>query len=180
MSIRGYRGVTPQIAATAYIDPSAQVIGDVIIGERSSVWPNTTVRGDVNYVRIGDETNVQDNCCLHVQRDEFPLILGNRVSIAHSVTLHGCVIEDECLIAIGAIVLNGARIGTGSIVAAGALVTEGMQVPPGSVVMGMPGKVRRECGAEDRARIKKHADSYIMYRQNYLDQKRLDEGNPNQ
>ena len=87
MSIRGYRGKTPQIAATAYIDPSAQVIGDVVIGERSSVWPNTTVRGDVNYIRIGDETNVQDNCCLHVQRDEFPLILGNRVSIAHSVTL---------------------------------------------------------------------------------------------
>ena len=89
MSIRGYRGVTPKIAATAYIDPSAQVIGDVVIGERSSVWPNSTVRGDVHSIRIGDETNVQDNCCLHVQRDEFPLILGSRVSVAHSVTLHG-------------------------------------------------------------------------------------------
>ena len=170
MSIRGYRGVTPKIAATAYIDPSAQVIGDVVIGERSSVWPNSTVRGDVHSIRIGDETNVQDNCCLHVQRDEFPLILGNRVSVAHSVTLHGCVIEDECLIGIGAIVLNGARVGTGSIVAAGALVTEGMQVPPGSVVMGMPGKVRREATVEDRARIQRHADSYIMYRQIYLDE----------
>jgi carbonic anhydrase/acetyltransferase-like protein (isoleucine patch superfamily) len=170
MSIRGYRGVTPKIAATAYIDPSAQVIGDVVIGERSSVWPNTTVRGDVNHIRIGDETNVQDNCCLHVQRDEWPLILGNRVSIAHSVTLHGCVIEDECLIGIGAIVLNGARVGTGSIVAAGALVTEGMQVPPGSVVMGAPGKVKRTATEADRARIRKHADSYIMYRQNYLDE----------
>jgi len=169
MSIRGYRGITPKIAATAYIDPSAQVIGDVVVGERSSVWPNTTVRGDVNYIRIGDETNVQDNCCLHVQRDEFPLILGNRVSIAHSVTLHGCVIEDECLIGMGAIVLNGARVGTGSIVAAGALVTEGMSVPPGSVVMGMPGKVRRAATDDDRKRIQKHADSYIMYRQIYLD-----------
>src|SRR5437867_2294617 len=106
MSIRGYRGVMPKIAATAYIDPSAQVIGDVVVGERSSIWPNTTVRGDVHFIRIGDESNVQDNCCLHVQRDEFPLpirsaagrslatdgirlILGNRVSIAHSVTLHG-------------------------------------------------------------------------------------------
>ena len=170
MSIRGYRGIMPKVAATAYIDPSAQVIGDVVVGERSSIWPNTTVRGDVHYIRIGDETNVQDNCCLHVQRDEFPLILGNRVSIAHSVTLHGCVIEDEVLIGMGAIVMNGARIGTGSIVAAGALVTEGTQVPPGSVVMGMPGKVRREATEQDRLRIKKHADSYIMYRQIYLDE----------
>jgi gamma-carbonic anhydrase len=169
MSIRGYRGVTPKIAATAYIDPSAQVIGDVVIGERSSVWPNATVRGDVNYIRIGEESNVQDNCCLHVQRDEFPLIVGNRVSIAHSVTLHGCVIEDECLIGIGAIVLNGARVGTGSIVAAGALVTEGMQAPAGSVIMGTPGKVRRQAGEQDRMRIRKHAESYIVYRQIYLD-----------
>jgi carbonic anhydrase/acetyltransferase-like protein (isoleucine patch superfamily) len=176
MSIRGYRGIKPQIAATAYIDPSAQVIGDVVVGERSSIWPNTTVRGDVHYIRIGDESNVQDNCCLHVQRDEFPLILGNRVSIAHSVTLHGCVIEDEVLIGMGAIVMNGARIGTGSIVAAGALVTEGMQVPPGSVVMGMPGKVRRQATEQDSARIKKHADSYIMYRQIYLDDKEASAG----
>jgi len=170
MSIRGYRGVTPKIAATAYIDPSAQVIGDVVIGERSSVWPNTTVRGDVNYIRIGDETNVQDNCCLHVQRGEWPLILGARVSVAHSVTLHGCVIEDECLIGMGAIVLNGARVGNGSIVAAGGLVTEGMQIPAGSVVMGAPGKVKRAATDADRERIRKHADSYILYRQNYLDE----------
>src|SRR5262249_59018613 len=138
MSIRGYRGVKPKIAATAYIDPSAQVIGDVVVGERSSVWPNTTVRGDVHYIRIGDETNVQDNCCLHVQRDEFPLILGNRVSVAHSVTLHGCVIEDEVLIGMGAIVMNGARIGTGSIVAAGALGPPGKQGPPRRGPVGAP------------------------------------------
>ncbi len=175
MSIRGYRGISPKIAATAYIDPSAQVIGDVVVGERSSIWPNTTVRGDVHYIRIGEETNVQDNCCLHVQRDEFPLIVGNRVSVAHSVTLHGCIIEDECLIGMGAIVMNGATIGTGSIVAAGALVTEGMQVPAGSVVMGMPAKVRREATDQDRARIAKHADNYIMYRQIYLDDEAAEE-----
>src|SRR5260370_6680726 len=143
MSIRGYRGIMPKVAATAYIDPSAQVFGDVVVGERSSVWPNTTVRGDVHYIRIGDETNVQDNCCLHVQRDEFPLIVGNRVSIAHSVTLHGCIVEDEVLIGMGAIVMNGARIGTGSIVAAGALVFAGMPVPAGNVVMGVPRKCVR-------------------------------------
>ncbi|MGH9720453.1 MAG: gamma carbonic anhydrase family protein, partial [Bryobacteraceae bacterium] len=131
---------------------------------------NTTVRGDVNYIRIGDESNVQDNCCLHVQRDEWPLIIGNRVSVAHSVTLHGCVVEDECLIGIGSIVLNGARVGRGSIIAAGALVTEGMQVPPGSVVMGAPGKVKRSATDGDRERIRKHADSYIRYREIYLEE----------
>src|ERR1700690_3165074 len=141
--IRAYRGTLPRIAASAYIDPSAQIIGDVVIGERASVWPNVTVRGDVNYIRIGDETNVQDNSCLHVEHDTHPLILGNRVTVGHSVTLHGCVIEDECLIGIGAVVLNGARIRGGSIVAAGALVPEGMEVPPGSLVMGVPAKIRR-------------------------------------
>jgi len=161
MSIRGYRGKTPQIAATAYIDPSAQVIGDVVIGERSSVWPNTTVRGDVNYIRIGDETNVQDNCCLHVQRDEFPLILGNRVSIAHSVTLHGCVIEDECLIGMGAIVLNGAKIGANSLVGAGALITEGKEFQDNSVILGSPAKAVRETDDKVRAMIARAAEVYV-------------------
>ncbi|MBI3470078.1 MAG: gamma carbonic anhydrase family protein [Candidatus Solibacter usitatus] len=165
--IRSYRGISPRIAESSYIDPSAQIIGDVVIGERSSVWPNSTIRGDVHFIRIGDETNVQDNCCLHVQRDEFALLIGNRVSVAHSVTLHGCVIEDECLIGIGAIVLNGARVGSGSIIAAGALVPEGMQVPSGSVLMGVPGKVRRAATGDDRRRIRKHADSYIQYREIY-------------
>jgi len=168
--LRAYRGVVPIVAASAYIDPSAQVIGDVMVGEASSIWPNTTVRGDVNYIRIGNETNVQDNCCLHVQRDEYPLILGNRVTVGHSVTLHGCTIDDECLIGIGAIVLNGARIGTGSIIAAGALVPERMQVPPGSVVMGVPGKLRRSATGEDRARIQRHAENYVSYRQTYREE----------
>jgi carbonic anhydrase/acetyltransferase-like protein (isoleucine patch superfamily) len=167
--LRTYCAISPTVPSSCYIDPSAQIIGDVVLGERSSVWPNTTIRGDVNYIRIGDESNVQDNCCLHVQRDQFPLILGNRVSVAHSVTLHGCVIEDDCLIGIGAIVLNGARIGAGSIIAAGALVVEGMTVAPGSVVMGVPGKVVRSANEKDRARIDNHAQSYIRYRQIYLD-----------
>ena len=168
MSIRGYRGVTPKIAATAYIDPSAQVIGDVVLGERSSIWPNTTVRGDVHYIRIGDETNVQDNCCLHVQRDEFPLILGNRVSIAHSVTLHGCVIEDRCLIGMGSIVLNGARIGAGSIIAAGTLIPEKTIVEPGSLWMGSPGKFRRKLAPEDDEMILRYARNYLGYKDEYL------------
>jgi carbonic anhydrase/acetyltransferase-like protein (isoleucine patch superfamily) len=168
--IRSYRGKTPQIAASAYLDPSAQIIGDVVIGERSSVWCNTTVRGDVHYIRIGDETNIQDNSCLHVMTGQYPLILGNRVTVGHSVTLHGCVIEDDCLIGIGAILLNGVVIGAGSIVAAGALVTERTQIPPGSVVMGAPAKVRREATAADTEMIRRHAANYVGYRQIYKEE----------
>jgi carbonic anhydrase/acetyltransferase-like protein (isoleucine patch superfamily) len=168
--IRAYRGVLPRIAVSAYVDPSAQVIGDVVIGERSSVWPNVTIRGDVNYIRIGDESNVQDNSCLHVEHDTHPLILGNRVTVGHSVTLHGCEIEDECLIGIGAVVLNGARIRGGSIVAAGALVPEGMEVPPGSLVMGVPAKVRRPLNDAERDRVRDGASNYIRYLQAYKEE----------
>ena len=126
----------PRIADSAYIDSSAQVIGDVVIGDRSSVWLNVAIRGDVNYIRIGDETSIQDNCVLHVDHQVYPCIVGNRVTVGHSVVLHGCVIEDEALIGIGAILLNGARIGRGAIVAAGALVPERMEVPPATLVMG--------------------------------------------
>ncbi len=169
--IRAYRGIVPRIAVSAYIDASAQVIGDVEIGERSSVWPNTTIRGDVNYIRIGEDSNVQDNSCLHVELDKHPLVMGNRVTVGHSVTLHGCAIEDDCLIAIGAVVLNGSRIRSGSIVAAGALVPEGMEVPPNSVVMGVPARVRREVSGQEAERIRRSASNYVRYRQIYKDDK---------
>ncbi|MBI3694029.1 MAG: gamma carbonic anhydrase family protein [Acidobacteria bacterium] len=165
--IRSYRGTEPQIAASAYIDPSAQVIGDVVIGERSSVWCNTTVRGDVHYIRIGEESNVQDNCCLHVMNGVYPCIVGDRVTVGHSVTLHGCVVEDDCLIGIGAILLNGVRVGKGSIVAAGALVTERTEIPPGSVVMGRPANVKRAVTEADRELIRRHAANYVQYRRAY-------------
>ncbi len=168
--IRAYRGVVPRIAVSAYIDPSAVVIGDVVVGERSSVWPNVTIRGDVHYIRIGDESNVQDNSCLHVELNQHPLVLGNRVTVGHSVTLHGCEVEDECLIGIGAMVLNGARVGTGSIVAAGALVPEGMQVPPNSVVMGVPARVKREVTGAERDRIHRSASNYVRYREIYKEE----------
>src|SRR5690349_814002 len=141
--IRSYRGVVPKIAASAYIDPSAQVIGDVTVGERASIWPNVTARGDVNSIRIGDETNIQDNSVLHCDAGLFPLNIGNRVTVGHMAMLHGCTIEDECLIGIGAVVLNGAKIGHGSVIAAGAVVPEGSEVPAESMVMGIPAKVKR-------------------------------------
>jgi gamma-carbonic anhydrase len=159
--IRPYRGVAPRIAPSSYIDESAVVIGDVVIGERSSVWPNVTIRGDVNHIRIGDETSVQDNSVLHVDHVTYPCIVGNRVTVGHSVVLHGCVVEDEALIGIGAIVLNGAKIGRGAVVAAGALVPEGMDVPPGTVVMGTPAKVKRNVSEQEKARFEKNTDNYV-------------------
>lgn len=158
--IRTYRGIAPQIAGSAYIDPSAQVIGDVVIGERSSIWPCATIRGDVGRITIGEDTNIQDSSVLHMD-DGFPLVVGNRVTVGHSVTLHGCVVEDDCLIGIGSVVLNGARIGAGSVIAACALVPEGMQVPPGSLVMGVPGKIRREVSEVERHRMNTGAAHYV-------------------
>ncbi len=161
--IRSYRGRTPQIAASAYIDPAAVVIGDVTIGEHSSVWPCAVIRGDVNWVRIGARTNVQDGAVLHVMKDEYPLVLGDSVTIGHGAVLHGCTVESRVLVGIGAIVLNNARIGTGSIIAAGTLVPEGTVVPPGSLFMGHPGKFRRALTPEDQASIDGYAARYVEY-----------------
>jgi carbonic anhydrase/acetyltransferase-like protein (isoleucine patch superfamily) len=168
--IRPYKGLLPRVAQSAYIDLSAQVIGDVEIGERSSVWCNTTIRGDVNRVSIGAETNVQDGAVLHGELDLYPVVLGDRVTIGHMATIHGCVIEDDCLIGIGAIVLNGARVGHGSVVAAGALVPEGMEIPPDSMVMGVPAKVRRSITEEERARFRENGERYVRYRAEYRDE----------
>jgi carbonic anhydrase/acetyltransferase-like protein (isoleucine patch superfamily) len=168
--IRPYRGVMPRIAASAYIDSSAQIIGDVIIGERSSVWPNVSIRGDVNYVRVGDETSIQDNCVLHVDHEVYPCLVGNRVTVGHSVVLHGCQVEEDALIGIGAIVLNGAKIGAGAVVAAGALVPEGMEVPPETLVMGAPAKVRRSVTAEEKERFRKNCDNYVKITAIYKDE----------
>jgi carbonic anhydrase/acetyltransferase-like protein (isoleucine patch superfamily) len=160
--IRSLRGKTPRVASSAYVDVSAQVVGDVTIGERSSIWLNVSVRGDVNSIYIGDETSIQDNTVLHVDHgDEFKLVIGNRVTVGHRVVLHGCHVGDDSLIGIGAIVLNGANIGAGAIVAAGALVPEGMVVPPGGVVMGVPGKIRREVTEEERERFRTNVANYL-------------------
>ena len=165
--IRSYKGRKPQIAASAYVDPAAVVIGDVTIGEHASVWPCVVIRGDVHFIRIGARTNVQDGSVLHVMRDEWPLILGDNVTIGHGVVLHGCTIESRCLIGMGSIILNGAKIGAGSIVAAGTLVPEGTDVPPGSLFMGHPGKFRRALTAEDQASIDNYAARYVEYKETY-------------
>ena len=168
--IRAYKGIVPRVDATAYVDPSAQVIGDVTMGPRSSVWCGTVLRGDVNRVVLGAESNIQDNSVLHGELDLYPVIVGDRVTVGHMAVLHGCVVEDDCLIGIGAIVLNGAHVGRGSIVAAGSLVPEGMEIPPESLVMGTPAKVRRGITDEEKARFRENAQRYIRYRQEYRDE----------
>jgi len=164
--IRAYKGIRPSLGPRAWVDPSAQVIGDVALGEDASVWMTSVVRGDVNRIRIGPRTNVQDACVLHVTA-EHPTTLAEDVTVGHSVTLHGCTIERLCLIGIGAIVLNGAVVGEESIVAAGALVPEGMTVPPRSVVMGSPAKVRRAVTEEERAGLRRYAENYVRYKDEY-------------
>lgn len=168
--IRPFRGVMPTIASSAYIDPSAQVIGDVVIGERTSVWPNVAIRGDVNYIRIGEETSIQDNTVVHVDRKVYPCIVGNRVTIGHSVVIHGCEVHDDALIGIGAIVLNGAVIGSGAIVAAGALVPEGMHVPENTLVMGTPAKVKRAVTPEERERFEGNCQNYVRLAATYKEE----------
>jgi gamma-carbonic anhydrase len=168
--LRSYRGRVPQIAPSAYIDPAAVVIGDVVIGEDSSVWPCTVIRGDVHYIRIGARTNIQDGSVLHVMRDEYPLVVGDDVTIGHSVTLHGCTVESRCLIGMGAILLNGVKIGAGSIVAAGSLLTERTIIPPGSLVVGHPGKVKRALTPIDQVSIDQYAKRYVEYKETYRSQ----------
>ncbi len=170
--IRPYRGQMPRIAQSCYIDTSAQIIGDVVIGERSSVWLNVSIRGDVNYIRIGDETSIQDNTVLHVDHDLYPLLIGSRVTVGHRVVLHGCEVGDGALIGIGAVVLNGAKIGAGAVVAAGALVPERMEVPPNMLVMGTPAKVRREVTADEQVRFRKNCNNYVRITAIYKEEQR--------
>jgi carbonic anhydrase/acetyltransferase-like protein (isoleucine patch superfamily) len=166
--IRTYQGHTPVIPESCYIDISAQVIGDVTLGERSSVWMNAVVRGDVHSIRIGHGSNIQDCAVLHGMRYKYPVIVGDAVTIGHHATVHGCVVEDTCLIGIGAMVLNNARIGEGSIIAAGALVPEGTVIPPRTLWAGVPAKQRRALSDEDRAAILMYAGNYLDYTATYL------------
>ena len=166
--IRSYKGITPTIPASCYVDESAQVIGDVVLGENASIWMNAVVRGDVHSIRIGANTNIQDCSVLHGMLNKWPVILGDWVTVGHSVVLHGCVVEDRCLIGMGVIVLNGAKIGAGSILAAGTLIPEGMVVEPGSLMMGVPGKLRKKLGEEDQETILRYGRNYLGYKDQYL------------
>ena len=156
-----FNGVIPQYNESNFIAPSADVIGDVVLGEFTSVWFNTTIRGDINTIRIGRECNVQDNAVIHVTSGTGPVVVGNRVTIGHSAIVHGCTVEDNVLIGMGATILDNAVIGEGSIVGANALVTSRTHIPPASLVLGSPAKVVRKLTDEEIISIGYYADNYL-------------------
>jgi carbonic anhydrase/acetyltransferase-like protein (isoleucine patch superfamily) len=166
--IRSFQGKMPAIPSSCYVDPSAQIVGDVVLGEQSSVWMNAVLRGDVNAIRLGSCSNVQDCSVLHGQRNKYPVIVGDWVTIGHNCTVHGCTVEDMVVIGMGARVLNNSRIGEGSIIAAGAVVPEGTVVPPRTLWAGVPAKMRRELGDKDRELILEFARNYLDYVSIYL------------
>jgi carbonic anhydrase/acetyltransferase-like protein (isoleucine patch superfamily) len=169
--LRPYRGTSPRVHPSAFVDASAQVIGDVEIGEESSVWMCAVIRGDVHWIKVGKRTSIQDGTIVHAMTEAHPTSIGDNVTIGHAAVIHGCTVEDECLVGMGAILLNGSHVGAGSIVAAGALLVEGQKVPPRSLVMGSPGKVKRLLTQAEVADIQKYADRYVGYRLDYMEQK---------
>ena len=166
--IKSFNSIEPRIHETAFITDDAIVIGDVEIGEEASIWFGSVVRGDVNYIRIGARTNVQDACVIHVSSRDHPTILEDEITVGHRVTLHGCHVERGCLVGIGAIVLDGARIGHQSLIAAGSLITPGTVIPPKSVVMGAPAKVKRELTIEELDGLGRSWQNYVELSRQYL------------
>ena len=166
--IRTFQGITPTIPTSCFIEDTGVVIGNVVMGEQCSVWFHAVIRGDVHYIRLGNRTNVQDLCMLHVTHGTHPLIIGNDVTIGHSVVLHGCTIKDRVLIGMGAIIMDGAMIGEDSVVGAGALVTEGTMVPPKSLILGTPAKVKRPVTDKELMWIKESSENYVKYAGQYM------------
>jgi carbonic anhydrase/acetyltransferase-like protein (isoleucine patch superfamily) len=166
--IRSFKGITPTIPDTCYVDASAQIIGDVILGEHASVWMNAVLRGDVHAIRVGHYSNIQDSSVLHGMKEKYGVFVGDYVTVGHSVTLHGCTVEDRCLIGMGSTILNGAQISSGSIIAAGTLIPEKTIVEPNSLWIGSPGKFRRRLTEKDQEMILMYAENYLGYKQLYL------------
>ena len=165
--IRSYKGVTPTVPPSCYVDESAQLIGDVVLGENSSIWMNAVLRGDVHSIRIGANSNVQDCSVLHGMLGRYPVILGDWVTVGHSVTLHGCTIEDACLIGMGAVILNNAKIGEGCIIGAGTVIPENTVAPPRTLWLGVPGKQCKQLTDDDREGILRYARNYLEYKEQY-------------
>ena len=166
--IRSFKGLSPTIPETCYVDASAQILGDVELGEHASVWMNAVLRGDVYAIRVGHYSNIQDCSVLHGMKQKYGVFVGDYVTVGHNVILHGCTIEDRCLIGMGSVILNGARVGSGSIIAAGTLIPEGAVVPPNSLWMGSPGKLRRHLEEKDQEMILRYAENYLGYKKEYL------------
>jgi carbonic anhydrase/acetyltransferase-like protein (isoleucine patch superfamily) len=164
------------VPKSCFVEETAVVIGDVVMGEDCSVWFNAVIRGDVNYIRIGNRTNVQDLCMLHVTHDTHPLLIGSDVTIGHHVVLHGCTVQDRVLVGMGAIIMDAAVIGEDSVVGAGALVVEGTIVPPKSLILGSPAKVKRQVTVKELAWVKESAENYVRYAGQYMSDSRNNAG----
>ena len=165
--IFSFKKKMPVISSTAFIADSAQVVGDVKVGENSSIWFNAVVRGDVNYIHIGHRSNIQDGCVLHVARKQYPLIIGNDVTVGHNVTLHACIVNSRCLIGMGAVVMDGSEIGEDSIIGAGSLVTPNTSIPPKMLAVGSPARVKRGLTSTEIAGILESATNYVDDIQKY-------------
>jgi carbonic anhydrase/acetyltransferase-like protein (isoleucine patch superfamily) len=165
--IKSFRGVEPRIHETAHVAETAVIIGDVEIGEQSSVWYGSIVRADVNSIRIGARTNIQDASVIHVTSKTHDTVLEDEITLGHRVTIHGCYIETGCLIGIGAIVLDGARVGRNSLIAAGSLVTPNTEIPPRSLVMGSPARVKRELSEEEVKDLARFWQNYVELSKHY-------------
>lgn len=168
MIVRSYDGKEPRFGRRVFVAENAAVIGDVELGDDCSVWFATTVRGDVNAIRIGAGTNVQDNCTIHVTHHDWPTVIGEHVTIGHGAIVHGCTVGDGALIGMGSRVLDGAVVGESALVGAGALVPEGMQVPPRTLVLGVPARVKRPLTGDELAHLERSWKNYITYKDNYL------------
>jgi len=170
--IRAYRRHRPAIHATAWVADSAEVIGRVTIAQDTSIWFNAVLRGDLNRIAIGASTNIQDGCILHVDHDA-PCLINERVLVGHQAMLHGCTVEPEALIGMGAIILSHARVGRGAVVGSGSLVPEGMHVPPGKVVVGIPARVVRSVTAQDRRYLRQGIATYVQLAKRYRQAEKL-------
>jgi carbonic anhydrase/acetyltransferase-like protein (isoleucine patch superfamily) len=166
--VRAFKGQWPRVDATAYVDESAQVIGDVELGAESSVWMNVVIRGDVNAISIGKRTNIQDLTLLHGMRGTHATVIGDDVTVGHTAIIHGATVEDRVLVGMGAVLLNGVHVEHDCVIAAGTLLTEGTRIPTRSLVMGRPGKVKRTLSDEEVAEIRWYADAYVNYRKDYF------------
>lgn len=166
MPIVEFNGKKPQIPSSCYVASSATIVGDVVLGRRCNVWPNAVIRGDFNKVRIGSEVSVQDGSVLHVDPG-FPLAIGDRVTVGHGATLHGCTIMEDVLIGMGSIILNGARVGSNTIVAAGAVVKEGSEVPGGCLLAGVPARIIKKLAASQVDLIRTSAKVYVQLSEEY-------------
>ncbi|GBC88332.1 Galactoside O-acetyltransferase [bacterium HR13] len=166
--IKPYRGVYPQIHPSVYLSENVVIVGDVHIGEDSSVWFGTVIRGDVNYIRIGKRTNIQDNCVVHVTHDTYPTIVGDGVTVGHRVVLHGCTLGNYVLVGMGAVVMDGVEVEDYVLIGAGALLTPGRRIPSGVLVAGVPAKIIRDLKPEEVELIKRSAENYVAYKNSYM------------